>query len=202
MPISNTLSAVFIHIPRTGGTTIEKILGIHREWPDLDRQVFHGKFETDNETYQLQHLNYTEMKAITDISHTDNYFKFSFVRNPWDRLVSEYFWKGLQERLSFKQFVSRVTEIVRNRIELVGNNCHLRPQSEFITSEIQFVGKFESFSDDLNEIFEHLHLESKQIPSFAATEHEHYANYYNAETSREVYEVYRTDIERFEYEFD
>lgn len=66
---------IFIHIPRTGGTSVEKHFGFKHQ---------HGwKPET------AQHLTLKEYSNHYDVN---DYFKFTLVRNPWDRLVSWYLW--------------------------------------------------------------------------------------------------------------
>lgn len=73
MKISETPKFIFIHIPRTGGSTITAALpgDNHRE-----------------RGFDHWHIDATYLK--NKISNFDEYFTFSFVRNPWDRLYSEY----------------------------------------------------------------------------------------------------------------
>ena len=66
---------IFIHIPRTGGTSIEK--------------YFDFKFSADWSPETAQHLTMEEYNEHYDL---DKYFKFTTVRNPWDRLMSWYLW--------------------------------------------------------------------------------------------------------------
>jgi hypothetical protein len=66
---------IFIHIPRTGGTSVEK--------------YFNFKYEAGWKPKTAQHLTLQEYSEHYD---TDNYFKFTIVRNPWDRLMSWYLW--------------------------------------------------------------------------------------------------------------
>ncbi len=94
---------------------MEKLLGIHRVWPDTDLDVFHGRLNRGDDFYQLQHLSYSEMKSVKDIGHTQACFKFIIVRNPWDRLVAEYFWQNLQDKISFQVFANRTVNIVKSR---------------------------------------------------------------------------------------
>ena len=63
---------LFVHIPRTAGTAIEKSLSVPR-----------GK------AVMAQHKTF---KEYLDKQSFNSYFKFSFVRNPWDRIVSWYLW--------------------------------------------------------------------------------------------------------------
>ena len=58
---------IFIHINKCGGTSIDK--------------VFSGKFRGHKKAFDYKKLNPKEF---------ENYFKFTFVRNPWDRVVSFY----------------------------------------------------------------------------------------------------------------
>ena len=94
---------------------MEKLLGIHRVWPDTGLDVFHGQLNRGDDFYQLQHLSYSEMKSVKDIGHTQACFKFIIVRNPWDRLVAEYFWQNLQDKISFQVFANRTVNIVKSR---------------------------------------------------------------------------------------
>ena len=202
MPISVNYLCVFVHIPRTGGTSIEKTLGIHRDWPTTDREVFHGKWELEFDYLQLQHLPYPEMKSIADISHTRSYFKFTFVRNPWERLVSEYFWQNLQDRISFNKFVARVARVVRERTKIKGTYCHFRPQSEYLTDDLDFVGRFENFTKDVRKIHARLGCECQEIPHSGNTDHKNYVKYYDNQSAESVAEIYKSDIQLFGYDFE
>jgi hypothetical protein len=201
LPISREYQAVFVHIPRTGGTTIEKLLGIHREWPEMDLEVFHGRFDQGDDYCQLQHLSYPEMEALADISHTHPYFKFSMVRNPWDRLVSEYFWQNLQDSLPFPSFVDRTYRIVTERERITGAYCHFRPQVEFVTDDLDWILRFEEFPAELERLCARLGIQLDRIPRFGATPHEAYPHYYDANTEEMVAHIYQADIERFGYAF-
>ena len=202
MPISDQHECVFVHIPRTGGTTIEKLLGIHRDWPEIDLEVFHGRYEFDDDYYHLQHMSYPEMGTVRDISHSREYFKFTIVRNPWERLVSEYFWQNLQDSISFPEFVSRAARIVKNRIKLKGAYCHFRPQFEFLSNDLDRVLRFENFTNEVKMILQLIGSDIHEVPHFGKTKHAQYSNFYDAEMINAVAEIYRVDIERFGYVFE
>src|SRR5262245_2192870 len=124
MPYSSKYNCLFIHIPKTGGTTVEKLLDMHRDWPTLDLEVLMGRLTLGVQEYQLQHLSLREAAQFVSNEMLPTCFTFTFVRNPWDRMVSEYFWRrgdGMQEE--FEPFVDRVCDTVASREELEGRNC-------------------------------------------------------------------------------
>ena len=95
--ISYTKKCIFVHIPKTGGGSIEKII-----WPK-DRKKYHlwkgfikphyNKYQTDG----LQHLFATHIQQEVGDQVFNNFFKFSFIRNPYDKAVSQ-FWLHENER--------------------------------------------------------------------------------------------------------
>ena len=92
MPISHDLKIIYVHIPKTGGGTIEKSLGIfgkdNNGSLELNYDILYGK-ETNK---FLQHLTIQEINEIKK-KEFNNYKKVSFVRNPYDKIVSEYLWR-------------------------------------------------------------------------------------------------------------
>ena len=81
--ISHPHKFVFIHIPKTGGSSIETLfLGKpQRRWaPEIN--------------HYFQHATAAELRnRLMNRDNFDRYFKFAFVRNPWDRIVSEMKWR-------------------------------------------------------------------------------------------------------------
>ena len=201
MPISINHSCVFIHVPRTGGTTIEKILGIHKDWPTLFIDVFQGRLESEGNILELQHLPYEEMKSIANIRYTEDFFKFTFVRNPWDRLVSEYSTLNQRDKNFFTQFVTRTAQIVNKSSKIKGENCHLRPQIEFISDDLDFVGRFENYIEDVENVLRRLGVDCQRIPQYGQTDHQNYTSFYDVQTIELVAEIYKDDIRLFGYEF-
>ena len=215
MPISHQFNTIYIHIPKTGGTSIEKYLNIYNEnglRPNTN--ILHGhvpiKFE-DNEYdplnvgglagYNLQHLTSNEIKKLLTVQIYQKYFKFTFIRNPWDRMVSEYKWAYYS--LSFEDYINRILYVVENRIKLETKNAHFRPQIEYINNDLDFIGRFENFNQDIEKVSSLIGLDFdiKKLPHEKKTNRKHYKEYYNEQTKQIINNIYKEDIKQFDYEF-
>ncbi len=99
MPYSKQHNVFFFHITKTAGTSIEKTLGIYR-----DKTPVEGKTESIFGKNR-QHFTYDSLVHfdLVDKQFFANSICFTIVRNPLDRLVSEYFWIGVTG--TFKEFV-------------------------------------------------------------------------------------------------
>ena len=147
---------------------------------------------------------HTHWKIFDEKKYND-YFKFAFVRNPWDRLVSCYYDKVLKKKLFKKcwdkDFSYFVNYVKKQNLEKADR--HLRLQSSlFPPDEIDFIGRFENLEEDFHYICEKIGLSNIKLPHENITRHKHYTKYYNNETRAIVAEIYAKDIKNFGYKFD
>lgn len=135
-----------------------------------------------------------------------NYFRFAFVRNPWDRLVSCWRDKVLRRdkfissdnEQEFESFVNYVSRFV----DLEHGNVHLRLQSRLIDmNHLDFLGRFETFEDDLKKVIEILDIEAVIKKKNATNRKADYRDYYTERTKNIVAELYKKDIQIFNYKF-
>src|SRR5438477_12475659 len=89
MPVDHNRKLLFIHIPKTGGTTVLTLLGLWKK----ERSANLGTLFGDWGSFDLQHLTLFQAEQFLTCSEFASYFKFAFVRNPWDRAVSAAFWQ-------------------------------------------------------------------------------------------------------------
>ncbi|MAB37988.1 MAG: hypothetical protein CL528_10055 [Aequorivita sp.] len=186
---------IFIHIPKNAGLSVCYTLfgntgGSHRKIVDY--------------------------KKIFSPNTFNRYYKFTFVRNPWDRLVSTYFFLkkgGLTEKdkiwadanllafTDFKDFVKLwLTE------ENINNSLHFQHQHVFLIDEkgniaVDFIGRFENIKEDFKKITDKLNIKRTLKKTNTSKRKEDYRLYYDEETKAIVNEVYRKDIQLFNYEF-
>lgn len=153
------------------------------------------------------------------INDYTDYFKFAFVRNPWDRLVScwqnkivdrdipaepgvvrwDKLGDGIIER--FSEFGSFVEYVAGCEID----NCdiHFREQSSLIDlNNLNFLGRYESFDTDIRMVFDYIGIaDAKPAVDNASQSQRPYQNYYNQELIDLTAKVYRKDIQIFNYQF-
>lgn len=185
------IDSVFIHIPKCGGMSI-------REYIFKTTNVFYGQIPIS-----LQ-----------------NKFKFAFIRNPYDRIVSAWkmFATGTDRGLPSKAFstsvdVSKFEDFLKIAID---DSIGYQPNTTFVEfirhhtipmthqywllDSANFIGRMESYEEDLKKIFNRLSI-NIPIAHRNKSSHNHYSSYYTDETFELVSKFYEEDLKRFNYKF-
>jgi hypothetical protein len=203
--ISHELKCIFVHIPRIAGTSIEKAL-VNKNWWSIDRSTKHIFASQAKEIYK---------------EYWDDYFKFSFVRNPYDRCVSllkfAEFYYGVKDssKLTSKHLegyknlfgypISTEVDYRFYKLEDIKSAKHLPNQvyGNYLDEELDFVGKFENLEHDFRVVCEQLGTKNSSLPKVASfgSRVKEYQGYYSQETKELVESLYKNDIEKYDYEF-
>jgi hypothetical protein len=226
--ISEKFGCVFVHIPKTAGQSIENFfLAWHGlTWKERARLLIKRNGDPACGPEQLAHMTaqeYLDFGYLTSDTF-DSYFKFAFVRNPWERLVSEYkFMKEYHERHSFKEFVLRG---LPRESAYLDSYRHITPQCEFLYNSdgklmVDFVGRFEHLQSDFDYVCKRLGIEDSLLPHVNSSRERHsklkkrlkrslsgrnaltkpYTWYYDTQLIDRVGEMYDADISAFGYRF-
>jgi hypothetical protein len=228
------LNSLFVHIPKTAGMTIyDTILNLKRNFgwflgSDLDdKQDKSIRKIENNGSYTLCHIYYKSLieKGYLDKKYFNNSFKFCFVRNPYDRLVSLYEYHRIKDRLKldFDTFVELLyKEYIYKRIPPIGlYNIKTFPKDsklyhkdiygnqynsmiKWIPSNIGFIGRFEDFDSEIDKLLRILGYTGPiiNVKKTNYSKHDNYIKYYNNRTTiKYVSKMYKKDIIRFGYKF-
>ena len=197
--ISHEHKVIFVHINKTGGTSIQKIL----------RKM--------NSPCPGKHHTIEKYHKLADKKHGfENYFKFTFVRNSWDRFLSLYKYRAKTKHTTLARNPASFKEWAKNIYNKNPKHYHptltemnrlmLSEQLDWITDangsiNIDFIGRFEKLQDDFNIVCDKIGIPRQKLPHKLKTKHEHYTEYYDDETREMVAEKYAKDIEYFDYKF-
>ncbi len=217
MPVSHAHRAIFVHIPKTAGTSVEAALGMHGGKTDvgvnpyfnqtLDREHLYGR--------DAQHLTAEGLKAALK-EVFDSYFKFAVVRNPWDRLVSTCAWsdqkwfKGQELASSeFERIVRQLYAASRDpkSAQALLASTHFKPQFLYIVDRelrpmVDHVARYENLAEEWASIGRRLGLGAgTALPGRMKSHHRPYQEYYTDETRAMVGELYSRDVSIFGYAF-
>jgi hypothetical protein len=227
--ISPKHKILFVHIPKVAGQSIETIflkdLGL--SWEDRKELLLRKKKNDEVGPSRLAHLKAYEYLALNYIDKEtfDSYFKFSFVRNPYMRLLSVYNYLGYSRIISFSAFINKV---VKKALEQ--DDFFYCSQYEYLFHDgkkmVDFVGKLENLNKDMEFVLKQVDLEGHEIPHINKSEKglkrglaalikapELWVNFnlgrlFSSEKKKKlnekeralVYELYKNDFEYFDYE--
>lgn len=156
--------------------------------------------------YQTRH----EFGLSYNPEDPDNYFKFAFVRNPWDRLVSAWLNKIIKPAERGPKWYFTIEKDLEDLVDFLDrkdfNNSdpHFWPQVRNVPTErLDFLGHHESFEADLDRVVAQLGFERTEAFEKKNSTHgrRHYREYYTPALRDRVAKLYREDIEKFSYEF-
>jgi hypothetical protein len=147
----------------------------------------------------------------------DECFKFSFVRNPWDRVVSLFMFQTKGDQI-FKDWLMDIVErdgsprdrkkawkLLPKMASTGGTSLPWKSQTDWLIDNdgklcMDFIGRYENLKEDFSKICDILGRNIK-LPHINKTEHLNYKSYYDAETKQIVADWHRNDINNFGYTF-
>lgn len=175
---------LFIHIPKAAGTSVSK-------------------------AFQMKDPGHF---SIADYKSFENKFKFSFVRDPWDRIASTYFYAQRHSKkypyssVSFINKYSSFDHFVNSWVseENIKNHYFFRSSTDYLfirgKNMMNFTGRFENLAADFSILSKQLDM-NLHLPHENMSSVQDYKKLYTAHTRSIISSVYQDDIENFKYKF-
>ncbi len=194
--ISHKLRFIFIHIPKTSGNSLSLFLKDFIDNDVIQRSSKMGEKQgisilCEKTRMDFKHANITYYEN-TYCEKINDYFKFTIVRNPYDRILSFYFWSKGKKNQTFdrNEFIKFIKE----------NNSF---QYKYINKTIHII-HFENLIDELKNIecFKNI-VDFNNYPTLNASSNskEKYNKIYDKELKDLVFNKYKKDFELFDYEY-
>jgi len=204
--IIHSHKAIYFDIPKVATSSIFSL-------------IYKEVYNKEKDNYYDMYRFFPQVREIdTDKKWFKEYYKFTFVRNPYSKIVSCYKdlivkhkiksiidCLGISEDASFKEFVSAVSK--KTDKELGDMDTHIRPQHLYLYKNnkllVDYIGRVESIKEDINIIFKKIGFNKvDEIPTLNRSAIDDYKKYYNDETRDIVFKRYKKDFELFNYNGD
>jgi len=155
-----------------------------------------------------QHSNYKYYKNLFGEQKFNNYLKFSIVRNPYTKIISEYFYlpnRGHKSNRTFDEFLEYTKTIVKNR--RYNNNDlyrdHYKPQYTYICDsnykiKVDKLFYFEKYYEVDEFLLKNFNITDKRI--YLKGEYDKSDIVLNAAQKETIYEIYKEDFDIFKYD--
>lgn len=217
MVINDSKKFIFVHIPKTAGSSIAQAVGGKT-----------GMFVCTNKQQKqvifASHTYANEAKKFLGPATYNSYFSFAFVRNPWSRLYSLYTFmcnkpqiekekqiydQELFKQKGFKWFLLE-HKLHSQRVKVFGTNlftcAQTTPQTNWVCDDngnliVKYIGKYENLEHDFTFVKQAVGAQIT-LPWINKHSNNDYKNAYDNEMVEFVEHHHKKDIEMFNYQFE
>jgi len=218
MLVSYKYKFLFVHIAKTGGTSVRAALE-REKWKDPYRiMLFLCSRMSHLTKHRLgvkfpRHAKAIAAKEMLPRELFDELFKFAFVRNPWDLQVSSYHHikrerpEFIPDRIkSFSDFVQ--WKLDPERPYQYHIDTSIEKQTDYLIDLsgniiVDFIGKYESLQQDFDHVCETTGMKKRALPHRRqAKDRKSYRDYYDDQTAQRIADYFKKDIDILKYSFD
>lgn len=216
MIISPGRRYIFVHIPKTGGTSMARALEARAQADDIligdtpKARRRRGRLKALNARGRLwKHSTLADIDGVLSPDEIAAQFTFTIVRNPWDRMVSYYHWLrdqsfdhpavGFAQELDFEGFV--LHPHTAQSLSRQPYGAYMRDVSGAERADLYL--RLEHLIDDMTPLIAHLGF-VPDVPhdNRSAARDSDYRHHYSDVTAAAVAGYAADDIARFGYRFD
>lgn len=217
MLISHKHKFLFVHIAKTGGTSVRATLEKYR-WRD---PLFVPQFICSRLSHWTGHRIGSKLPRHAKViaayemlprEYFNSLFKFAFVRNPWDLQVSSFHHiKRERPHLlgghkDFESFLKYKLDPARPYQYHIDTSIEL--QSDYLIDLhgnvlVDMIGRYENLNEDFAQICERIGISTRKLQhKRKAKDRKDYRKYYTDETAEIVSQYFKNDLNLFGYTFD
>lgn len=212
MIINHDLRFIFLHVPKTAGTSVTAWLSAYTGWNDIELGATHYGEQIQpiyGQRFKLhKHSPASQVSRIVGQEIWANYYKFAIVRHPLDRLVSAFHFyqewqhpgvapakecKDLGEFLNSAYF----DQDRRNCTRATGSQAQFLETPE--AEPVNKICRFESLAGDMAEVAEQLQIDPPQLPYSNRSSRGAYLDYFTPELRILAEGLYANDFLAFGY---
>jgi hypothetical protein len=218
-------NSIYFPIPKVACSSLKKFFSEQLQIEEIKNKKIANIKIKQPEQEEVHRINFpcVPKEDIIKGKYT-THFKFTFVRNPWDRILSCYLNKidkylsdvllnengiirsinkyhKIDNNFNFEKFVKTIEKIPDSEAD-----PHFRSQYLYITDKngkllVDFIGKFENLNEDFKFVGRKIGLDNKNLPEIMKTSHKNYREYYTEEIKNIIARRYKKDVELFNYKF-
>jgi hypothetical protein len=200
--ISSAKKFLFIHIPKTAGNSIQRLLATYSE-DRIVRLSAHQdgieRFEVRSDTLNIhKHSVLSDYRDQLDDAVFKSLFKFTCIRNPWDRCVSHFF---SPHRGEVEWSPETFSAFIQNDVGVAEHFVRLGEEPDPFDN-MDMILRFENLDSDLARLTRRLKLKTGALSRLNRAKRSEYRDYYySQELIDMVAEKFQNEISRFGYAF-
>lgn len=212
MIVSHSSKFIFFAVPKTATHSIRSALQAYCNQNDWQQQAL---FRNNGKAPQVipipeiaeikhGHISVRQIQPLLEKHVWNEYLKFGFVRNPFDRFISVCFFLNRQN----PEFAANSLEWMKSAMghQRFQQRVLVRPQYRQLISAngelaMDVIGRYETLQNSLDLILQKMGLQSVELKVKNSSEHGHYHEYYDTGLKEMVEEFYQEDLKRFDYSY-
>lgn len=178
-----------------------------------DKHQGDERFEVRNKHYGLsKHDSLSKYKSALGQSLYSSMFKFSTIRNPWERLISLYFSPNRGEWSKDGKLIAGVTwdrdkliHMLKTKLVSMETYIAIEPYNSVestLDRDLDYVIRFEHIDAYFKILCRHIDITYTKLSKFNSSTRQHYSKYYDSELKLLVEKICRKDIEHGDYVFE
>jgi len=199
---------LFVHVPKTGGTSVARALKPWVVQPPLTKwNKLMSRFHLQRDPAKVRlrvHGSLNDAYKALPREFADQLYTFAFVRNPWDRLVSEYSFVLARDNHPRHAEVAALPDFAAYLV-YERERARGRSQSRMLAAPegrapINFVGRFENLSADFAQACAEIGVDA-ELPHLNKTKHRDFRDFYDTQSRDYVAQHWAEEIAEFGYDF-